>query len=267
MFEGFKHVQLQTSDPQVTINLRYGGTGPGLLLLHGNPLTHVAWHKIAPRLAQHFTVVASDLRGYGDSSKPRGQPDHSNYTFRRLAQDQVEVMGQLGFRESSLAGHDRGARTAFRLALDHPDRVRKFASIEIVPTHRVWTEFPRGWALHSYHWMFMAQPYDFPERLLSSNLDSSSKASPAETGTVTEKPSGTCARANSSRALSRLVSYSQNSSIYPLIFIATQLRRRCASPRVTTWSSVSYGMARRKWELLNGSLRHVIPNHQPRALG
>jgi haloacetate dehalogenase len=171
MFEGFKHLQLQTSDPQVTINLRYGGTGPGLLLLHGNPLTHVTWHKIAPRLAQNFTVVASDLRGYGDSSKPRGQPDHSNYTFRRMAQDQVEVMEQLGFREFFLAGHDRGARTALRLALDHPDRVRKFASIEIVPTHRVWTEFPRGWALHSYHWMFMAQPYDFPERLLSSNLE------------------------------------------------------------------------------------------------
>src|SRR5262245_32967951 len=125
MFEGFKHVQLQTSDPQVTINLRYAGQGPGLLLLHGNPLTHVTWHKVAPRLAQHFTVVASDLRGYGDSSKPRGQPDHSNYTFRRMAQDQVEVMEQLGFREFFIAGHDRGARAAFRLALDHSDRVRK----------------------------------------------------------------------------------------------------------------------------------------------
>jgi haloacetate dehalogenase len=171
MFEGFKHVQLQTSDPEVTINLRYGGKGPGLLLLHGSPLTHVTWHKIAPRLAQNFTVVASDLRGYGDSSKPRGQPDHSNYTFRRMAQDQVEVMEQLGFREFFLSGHDRGARAVFRLALHHSDRVRKFASIEIVPSHCVWTEFPRGWALHSYHWMFMAQPYDFPERLLSSNLE------------------------------------------------------------------------------------------------
>jgi haloacetate dehalogenase len=131
----------------------------------------VTWHKIAPRLAQDFTVVVSDLRGYGDSSKPRGLPDHSNYTFRRMAQDQVEVMEQLGFQEFFLVGHDRGARTAFRMALDHPDRVRKFASIEIVPTHHVWTAFPRGWALHSYHWMFMAQPYDFPEKLLSSNLE------------------------------------------------------------------------------------------------
>ena len=124
MFEGFKHLQLQTSEPRVTIHLRYGGTGPGLLLLHGNPLTHVTWHKIAPRLAENFTVVASDLRGYGDSSKPRGQPDHSTDTFRRMAQDQVEVMEPLGFREFFSAGHDRGARSALRLALDHPDRVR-----------------------------------------------------------------------------------------------------------------------------------------------
>jgi haloacetate dehalogenase len=171
VFEGFKRATLETSDPEVQINLRYGGRGPGLLLLHGNPLTHVTWHKIAPRLAEHFTVVAADLRGYGDSSKPRGKPDHSNYSFRRMGQDQIEVMEQLGFRSFDLVGHDRGARTAFRMALDHPDRVRRFASIDIVPTHHVWTAFPRGWALHSYHWMFMAQPYDFPERLLSSNLE------------------------------------------------------------------------------------------------
>jgi len=171
MFEGFALTQIQTSDPDVKINLRHGGKGPGLLLLHGNPLTHVTWHKIAPRLAEHFTVVATDLRGYGDSSKPRGLPDHSNYTFRRMGQDQVEVMEALGFRQFAVVGHDRGARTAFRMALDHPERIDKFASIDIVPTHCVWTEFPRGWALHSYHWMFMAQPYDFPERLLSANLE------------------------------------------------------------------------------------------------
>lgn len=171
MLEGFTHTRIQTSDPEVEINLRYGGKGPGLLMLHGNPLTLVTWHKIAPRLAQSFTVVATDLRGYGDSSKPRGKPDHSNYSFRRMAQDQVEVMEKLGFRQFHLVGHDRGARVGFRMALDHPDKVLTFASIDIVPTHHVWTAFPRGWALHSYHWMFMAQPYDFPERLLSSNLE------------------------------------------------------------------------------------------------
>jgi haloacetate dehalogenase len=171
MFEGFERFEVQTSDPEVRIVGRKGGKGPGLLLLHGNPLTHVTWHKIAPRLAEQYTVVATDLRGYGDSSKPRGKPDHSNYSFRRMGQDQAEVMEHFGFKEFFLVGHDRGARTAFRMALDHPDRVKKFASIDIVPTHHTWTKFPRGWALHSYHWMFMAQPYDFPERLLSSNLE------------------------------------------------------------------------------------------------
>lgn len=171
MYEGFERFEVQTSDPEVRIVGRRGGKGPGLLLVHGNPLTHVTWHKIAPRLAEHYTVVATDLRGYGDSSKPRGRPDHSNYTFQRMGLDQVEVMEHFGFKEFFLVGHDRGARTAFRMALDHPERVRKFASIDIVPTHHVWMAFPRGWALHSYHWMFMAQPYDFPERLLSSNLE------------------------------------------------------------------------------------------------
>jgi haloacetate dehalogenase len=169
MFEGFAQVQLPTSDPECTINLRHGGSGPPVLLLHGNPLTHVTWHLIAPRLARDFTVVCADLRGYGDSGKPRGKPDHSNYTFRRMAQDQVEVMEQLGFREFYVAGHDRGARTAFRMALDHPGRVQKFASIDIIPTHWQLTRMTWTYAAHSYHWFFLAQPYDFPERLLRGN--------------------------------------------------------------------------------------------------
>jgi haloacetate dehalogenase len=171
MFEGFKHVKLKTSDPQVTINLKYGGQGPPLLMLHGNPMNHVTWHKIAPLLSKDFTVVISDLRGYGDSSKPRGLPDHSNYSFRRMGQDQIEIMEQLGFKEFFLVGHDRGARTAYRMALDYPDRVLKFVPIDIVPTYHVWMTIPRGWALHAYHWFFMAQPYDFPERLLSADLE------------------------------------------------------------------------------------------------
>jgi haloacetate dehalogenase len=110
VFEGFKQIQVQTSDPEVKINLRYGGNGPPILLIHGNPLTHVHWHLVAPRLAKDFTVVCTDLRGYGDSGKPRGLADHSNYSFRRMAQDNVEVMQHLGFSEFCVAGHDRGGR-------------------------------------------------------------------------------------------------------------------------------------------------------------
>ncbi len=166
MFESFRKFDIQTSDPRVKIHGVVGGGGEPLLLLHGNPLTHVHWHLVAPRLAEQFTVVATDLRGYGDSSKPAGLPDHSNYSFRRMAEDQVEVMAHLGFERFAVAGHDRGSRTAYRMALDHPGRVQKFASIDIVPTHYALTHITREWALNSYHWFFMAQPYDIPEKLL-----------------------------------------------------------------------------------------------------
>jgi haloacetate dehalogenase len=138
------------------------------LLLHGNPLTHVMWHKIAPRLAEDFTVVASDLRGYGDSSKPDGGADHSGYSFRAMARDQVEVMAALGFDSFYVCGHDRGGRVAHRMALDHPERVKRVAFLDIVPTRHVLTHITREWAIDSYHWFFMAQPYDYPEQMLIS---------------------------------------------------------------------------------------------------
>ena len=171
MYEGFKRFEIQTSDPEVKIVGRVGGKGPAVLLLHGNPLTHAHWHLVAPRLAQDFTVVATDLRGYGDSGKPRGKEDHSNYSFRRMAQDQVDVMAHLGFKEFCVAGHDRGARTAHRMALDHPDRVKKLASFDILPTHHVLTKATWQWALGSFHWFFMAQPYDIPEKLIEGKED------------------------------------------------------------------------------------------------
>lgn len=171
MYEGFKRFEIQTTDPGVKIVGRVGGKGPAVLLLHGNPLTHVHWHLVAPRLAQDFTVVAVDLRGYGDSGKPRGREDHANYSFRRMAQDQVDVMRHLGFGEFFVAGHDRGARTAHRMALDHPDKVKKFASFDILPTHHVLTHATWQWALGSFHWFFMAQPYDIPERLIQGRED------------------------------------------------------------------------------------------------
>jgi haloacetate dehalogenase len=171
MFEGFKQIQVQTSDPDVKINLRYGGNGPPVLLIHGNPLTHVHWHLVAPRLAKDFTVVTTDLRGYGDSGKPRGREDHSNYSFRRMGLDQIEVMEHLGIKQFFVAGHDRGSRTAFRMALDHPERVLKYASFDVLPTHHVLTHATYQWALNSYHWFFMAQPYDIPEKLIEGKED------------------------------------------------------------------------------------------------
>src|SRR5262250_54182 len=135
MFEGFTLLQVDTKGAR--INLRHGGSGPPLLLLHGNPLTHVMWHKIAPRLAQDFTVVAPDLRGYGDSSKPDGGPDHSGYSFRAMAEDNIALMRQLGFARFAVAGHDRGARVAFRMALDHPEAIARMAALDIVHTHHL----------------------------------------------------------------------------------------------------------------------------------
>jgi haloacetate dehalogenase len=124
------------------------------------------WHKIAPRLAEEFTVVAADLRGYGDSSKPPGGDDHFGYSFRAMAQDQVEVMSALGFERFSVCGHDRGGRVAHRMALDHPARVERVAFLDIVPTHHMLNNIKKGWAVDSYHWFFMAQPYDYPEAML-----------------------------------------------------------------------------------------------------
>jgi haloacetate dehalogenase len=169
MFEGFDNLKIETSG--AAINLVKGGNGPPLLLLHGYPQTHVMWHKIAPRLAQDFTVVASDLRGYGDSSKPQGDPEHLNYSKRVMAQDQVEVMERLGFSSFLLVGHDRGARVAHRLTKDHPQRVRKLATLDIIPTRRMFQIVNKEMATNTYHWFFLIQPYDFPERVIGADAD------------------------------------------------------------------------------------------------
>ena len=125
---------------------------------------------MAPSLAQSFTVVATDLRGYGDSSKPDGGPDHAAYTFRAMGQDNIEVMRTLGFSRFGVAGHDRGARVAFRMALDHPEIVERMVALDIVPTHHVLTDIPLGWALKSYHWFFLAQKAPYPEKLICADL-------------------------------------------------------------------------------------------------
>jgi haloacetate dehalogenase len=164
MFEGFEVRDINGAGAR--IHLRVGGSGPPLLLLHGNPLTHVSWHKIAPRLAEEFTVVAADLRGYGDSSKPPGGEKSIGYSFRAMAEDQLAVMRALGFTRFSVCGHDRGGRVAHRMALDHPEAVARVCFLDIVPTHHMMTNIKRQWAVDSYHWFFMAQPADYPEKMI-----------------------------------------------------------------------------------------------------
>jgi haloacetate dehalogenase len=167
MLEGFTRREIRTG--AATIVTVQGGKGPPLLLLHGNPFTHLSWHSVAPVLARDFTVVCTDLRGYGDSSKPPDGENHINYSFRAMAQDQVEVMETLGFKRFAVAGHDRGARVAHRMCLDHPGRVERAAFLDILPQHHLLNNVNLGFAVFSYHWFFMVQPFDFPERLMGAD--------------------------------------------------------------------------------------------------
>lgn len=169
LFEGFEQKRIATPDNE--INLRVGGDGPPLLLLHGYPQTHAMWHAVAPKLAEHYTVVTPDLRGYGDSGKPETAPDHFPYSKRASARDQVAVMDALGFKKFLLAGHDRGGRVAHRLTIDHPERVEKLAVLDIVPTHKIFSESHQGIAMAYYHWFFLAQPNPLPETLIGRDPD------------------------------------------------------------------------------------------------
>ena len=168
MFEGFERHDVETEG--ATIASFVGGSGPPLLLLHGYPQTHVAWHRIAPVLARDYTVVATDLRGYGDSRGPQ-HVDASAYSKRTMARDQLAVMKQFGFDRFAVIGHDRGARVGYRLALYHPGAVQAFVSLTVIPTSEVWARAGRDFALGAYHWLLFAQPYDLPERLLSGDPD------------------------------------------------------------------------------------------------
>src|SRR5258706_10515059 len=166
LFPDFEKHRIQTS--KARINLVTGGTGPAVLLLHGYPETHVMWHKVAPALARDYTVVCADLRGYGDSSKPKGLPDHSNYSKRAMALDMAEAMTSLGHRSFHLVGHDRGGRVAHRLARDHGSRVRSLAVLDISPTLRVFQNTDMALARAFYHWFFLIQPAPMPERMIGS---------------------------------------------------------------------------------------------------
>jgi haloacetate dehalogenase len=169
MFEGFERRKIDTDE--AAINCVVGGSGPPVLLLHGYPQCLAMWARTAPLIAAKFTVVCADLRGYGDSSKPKCLPDKSNYSFRAMAADQVAMMKQLGFAAFHLVGHDRGARTAHRLALDHPNAVRSLAVLDIVPTHTLLTNLNRQVASAYWHWFFLALPEPVPERMIGRDPD------------------------------------------------------------------------------------------------
>jgi haloacetate dehalogenase len=169
VLDGFEAFDIPTS--ATTIHGRRGGNGPPVLLLHGIPETHLMWHRVAPRLAEHFTVVATDLRGFGGSGTPPSTPDHAPYSMREIARDQVEVMRALGHRQFSVVGHDRGARCAYRMALDHPDVVTRLAVLDIVPTGEQFRRAGKDFSLGYWVWSFFAAPEPVPERLIAGAPD------------------------------------------------------------------------------------------------
>lgn len=169
MFSGFQKAQCHVNG--IDIAYRIGGSGPGLLLLHGHPQTHIIWRKVAPILAERFTVVAADLRGYGDSGKPPADPQHLTYAKRTLAQDNIELMQTLGFDTFDLLAHDRGARVAHRLAMDHPAAVRRMILLDIAPTLAMYSQTDEAFARAYWHWFFLIRPAPLPETLIDADPD------------------------------------------------------------------------------------------------
>jgi len=169
VFDGFADHEVSTG--RGSVFARVGGDGPPLLLLHGYPQTHLMWHSTAPLLTGGHTVVVADLPGYGASFRPTPTPDHTAHSKRALAADLVEAMAVLGHDRFAVAGHDRGGRVAYRMALDHPDRVRAAAVLDVVPTGEVWARADAAMALGYWHWAFLAQPAPLPERLIAADPD------------------------------------------------------------------------------------------------
>jgi haloacetate dehalogenase len=167
MFEGFTRGSVKLEIGEIVY--RVGGSGPPVLLLHGHPQSHVMWHRVAPKLAERFTVVCADLRGYGDSARPRGGGDHATYAKRAMAGDQVAVMNQLGFERFALVGHDRGARVAHRLCLDYRGRVTRLCVLDIAPTLAMYEGTTMEFASAYWHWFFLIQPYPLPERFIEAD--------------------------------------------------------------------------------------------------
>ncbi|SOY39925.1 Haloacetate dehalogenase [Cupriavidus taiwanensis] len=169
LFPNFEPFRQQVGEVEIA-GVR-GGSGPPLLLLHGHPQSHLIWHRVAPALADHFTVIATDLRGYGSSAAPPGNAGHERYSKRTMAQDQVALMAALGFPRFALCGHDRGARVSHRLCLDHPDAVSRAMLLDIAPTLAMYERTSMAFAAAYWHWFFLIQPAPFPETLINAEPD------------------------------------------------------------------------------------------------
>ena len=168
-FPGFEQRRVKVAD--IAFNVRLGGSGDPLVLLHGYPQTHVTWHKIAPELARHFTVICPDLKGYGDSDAPAPTADAGNYSKRVMGEEMLALMQSLGHPRFAVVGHDRGARIAYRLALDHPEAVTKLGILDIVPTSEYWDTADRAFAVNTFHWGFLARDGGLHERLIGHDPD------------------------------------------------------------------------------------------------
>jgi haloacetate dehalogenase len=168
-FPGFE--QRRVAVGPLTLNVRIGGSGTPVLLLHGYPQTHLAWHAVAPELARHFTVVCPDLKGYGDSDAPAPDPDSAAYSKRMMGGEMLGLMAALGHRRFAVAGHDRGARIAYRIALDHPEAVSRLCVVDILPTAEYWDLADRTFAVNTFHWGFLARDGGLPERLIGQDPD------------------------------------------------------------------------------------------------
>jgi haloacetate dehalogenase len=169
LLDGFERAEVESGETSIFV--RWSGLGAPILLLHGFPQTHLMWHAVAPMLARRFTVVCADLRGYGRSGCPTSTPDHAPYAKRAMARDMVVIMERLGFPRFSVAGHDRGGRVAYRLALDHPKHVERLAVLDVLPTGTVWGRADARFALAYWPWSLLAQPEPLPERLIEAAPD------------------------------------------------------------------------------------------------
>jgi haloacetate dehalogenase len=201
IFQAYENRLVSVGDESISVHV--GGAGPPLLLLHGYPQSHATWIKLAGPLAENFTCVIADLPGYGASSIPKDAPDHQGFSKRRMAALLVAAMASMGYAAFSVMGHDRGARVAYRMALDHPAIIRRVVIIEIIPTSDMWEAFNAEMAMKAYHWSFLAQPFPLPETLISTYIRRSSFLSRMDSAKLGSASHPRCIRSTVIGKLSR----------------------------------------------------------------